>query len=65
MKSEKKLFYFLSIFQFFSHLKQHLEDKLELGEKKMTPEEERYHYFSINDLNKVSMELLNENYINP
>jgi hypothetical protein len=26
---------------------------MELGERKMTPDEERYHYFSMNDLNKV------------
>jgi hypothetical protein len=44
---------FIEIFQSFRHIKAHLEDKLELGEKKMSPEEERYHYFSMNDLNKV------------
>uniref|UniRef100_A0A914HGW7 EF-hand domain-containing protein n=1 Tax=Globodera rostochiensis TaxID=31243 RepID=A0A914HGW7_GLORO len=34
------------------HIKQHLEDKLEIGEREMTKDEERFHYFSMNDLNK-------------
>ncbi|KAL3083003.1 hypothetical protein niasHS_010805 [Heterodera schachtii] len=34
------------------HIKQHLEDKLDTGEWKMTEDEERFHYFSMNDLNK-------------
>ena len=38
---------------FLSHLKLHVEE--EIGEnKKMNEEDERFHYFDIHDLNKVS-----------
>jgi len=31
----------------------HLEDQMEIGEKKMTQDQERYHYFTMADSNKV------------
>ncbi|CAK5072971.1 unnamed protein product [Meloidogyne enterolobii] len=33
------------------HLKMHLEDQVEVGEKKMTQDQERYHYFTMADSN--------------
>ncbi|CAK5027416.1 unnamed protein product [Meloidogyne enterolobii] len=33
------------------HLKMHLEDQMEMGEKKMTQDQERYHYFTMADSN--------------
>nr|CAD2143783.1 unnamed protein product [Meloidogyne enterolobii] len=33
------------------HLKMHLEDQMEIGDKKMTQDQERYHYFTMADSN--------------
>jgi hypothetical protein len=34
------------------HLKQHLENKIDVDNAQLNPEQERFHYFSMHDLNQ-------------
>uniref|UniRef100_A0A914CK07 Multiple coagulation factor deficiency protein 2 n=1 Tax=Acrobeloides nanus TaxID=290746 RepID=A0A914CK07_9BILA len=38
-----------------AHIKQHLDSKIDIDEVKLDPEKERFHYFSMHDLNQDNL----------